>query len=511
MVAASTSTSASTTGGTSTMLMRLQMKTRLRLRMRMLLILLIVTVPATVESFRPSRPLRRPLRAVGRLDQPLHRYPDTTTRTVTTTTSTTTTTTTTTLEANKRDQPPKKDETEPFAWPSWRSSNKEKVKEKKDDTALPQSSRGWWPRRKPSQESEPRAESSVRSTGSKNNNSSKSSNNKSYPRIQTLPPTKTTATALAKARRDKIAAAQTETKKESKQFPRFFSSPRSEDGQQRAEPMGKVEDKDKGPSLAARFQSLWNTTQDSKDQTKNEQQADGDTNPLFVVQNMIVSAATSSMQRISKQLSTGIGGIGSTIGSTIGIGGQQQEQGPTEKWIPVFPKTRISPGEIVPVTIQGIDLLVVASKDGTKLYCMLNSCPHLGTPLALETGLMERRPIETTAGTPSPTNPNNNMELPFTETDVMNMLQQDGCEDCIVCPLHRTAFALESGQVRGEWCPYPPVIGPIMGSIKPRTAATVYDIRTRGKYVQVRILESNSSKDTGSGGSGSDGGGGASS
>jgi hypothetical protein len=50
-----------------------------------------------------------------------------------------------------------------------------------------------------------------------------------------------------------------------------------------------------------------------------------------------------------------------------------------EEWVPVFPKTRLSPGEIVPATVAGIDLLVIASKDGRKLYCITNSCPHLGT------------------------------------------------------------------------------------------------------------------------------------
>ena len=63
-----------------------------------------------------------------------------------------------------------------------------------------------------------------------------------------------------------------------------------------------------------------------------------------------------------------------------------------EEWIVVAPKTRIMPGEIVPLTVAGIDLLLVASKDGSQLHCIANSCPHLGTPLELAS--LERRPIE---------------------------------------------------------------------------------------------------------------------
>jgi len=137
-----------------------------------------------------------------------------------------------------------------------------------------------------------------------------------------------------------------------------------------------------------------------------------------------------------------------------------------EEWVVVFPKTRIDPGEIVPVSIGGIDLLVVAARDGEKLYCLENSCSHLGTPL--ETGLVEQRPAIDKKRT-----------FPISKEPTM--------EDCIVCPTHKTAFALDSGEVRGAWCPYPPVLGKMMGNVKNPAPVTVFEIRAKGKNIEARI------------------------
>jgi nitrite reductase/ring-hydroxylating ferredoxin subunit len=160
-----------------------------------------------------------------------------------------------------------------------------------------------------------------------------------------------------------------------------------------------------------------------------------------------------------------------------------------EEWVVVAPKTRIAPGQMVPITVAGLDLLLVASKDGSALYCTANSCPHLGTPL--EVGMLERRPIELSSENNNPNRTSSTLEDEgmsiLQETDIAKLLSQDGCEDCIVCPLHKTAFALASGEVRGEWCPYPPVIGTMMGAIKGKSSLPTFDVRTRGKNIEVRI------------------------
>lgn len=115
-----------------------------------------------------------------------------------------------------------------------------------------------------------------------------------------------------------------------------------------------------------------------------------------------------------------------------------------EEWIVVASKTSIAPGALVPISAAGLDLLLVASKDGSALHCVANSCPHLGTPL--EIGTLERRPVEY-----SDYDAGNSDETPSNvqENYLAKLLTQDGCEDCIICPLHKTAFALESGEVRG--------------------------------------------------------------
>eukprot|EP00980_Cylindrotheca_fusiformis_P012542 scaffold3079_cov119-Cylindrotheca_fusiformis.AAC.18 len=158
------------------------------------------------------------------------------------------------------------------------------------------------------------------------------------------------------------------------------------------------------------------------------------------------------------------------------------KQSSNEEWVAVASKTSMAPGALVPVSAAGLDLLLVASKDGSALHCIANSCPHLGTPL--EIGTLERRPIEyPESDSDSAVEKSSNLQ----ETYIAKLLAQDGCEDCIVCPLHRTAFALDSGEVRGEWCPYPPVVGKMVGAIKSRSNLAVFDVRTKGKNIEVRL------------------------
>lgn len=144
--------------------------------------------------------------------------------------------------------------------------------------------------------------------------------------------------------------------------------------------------------------------------------------------------------------------------------------GKKEEWVVACTKTKVGPGVIIPCTVSGLDIIIFASRDGQRLDAFANACPHLGSPFDLAT--VERKPA---------------LEGKGTNTGGGT---KDGCVDCIVCPVHRTAFEIESGVVRGEWCPYPPVIGNIMGLTKPKTDLLKFAVRLRGKNVEVRIATS---------------------
>jgi len=64
----------------------------------------------------------------------------------------------------------------------------------------------------------------------------------------------------------------------------------------------------------------------------------------------------------------------------------------------------------------------------------------------------------------------------------MNLPMQSGkiTDDCaIVCPFHRSAFDLESGDVK-EWSPWPPLVGKALGALGP---ADLQDRNQRGCFV----------------------------
>lgn len=138
-----------------------------------------------------------------------------------------------------------------------------------------------------------------------------------------------------------------------------------------------------------------------------------------------------------------------------------------EEWVVACPKTRVGPGQIIPCTINGLDIIIFASRDGQRLDAFANSCPHLGSPFDL--GTIERKPVTT----------DNRRRKKDDGTG-------DGCVDCIVCPVHQTAFEIQSGQVQGEWCPYPPLLGGIMGFMKSKNSLVKFAVRLRGKNVEVR-------------------------
>ena len=62
-----------------------------------------------------------------------------------------------------------------------------------------------------------------------------------------------------------------------------------------------------------------------------------------------------------------------------------------------------------------------------------------------------------------------------------------------MCPLHRSAFDLRTGKLKGPWCPAPPLIGPLTGKLKSPRELQTFQARQQGGKVQV-LLDINAKK-----------------
>jgi len=303
--------------------------------------------------------------------------------------------------------------------------------------------------------------------------------------------------ARKKAERERDARTKKEEQKRKNQIE--LLKKKKEDQQREREKLEKQKEKQRQQEMAKMERER--QKEDKKRERGTKEEVDGSGGLLSGVQSFLTNNTLFNSTKASNETASAVddrvkGGGGNPF-SMVQKFLTERTSKPVEQWVTVFRKTRIMPGQMVPVSVMGLDLLVIASRDGRRLYCIANSCPHLGTPL--EMGQLVRLPVDDkTPGKGKKETPPSSSAAPqspiiteafdrLTERDVSNLLSQDGCEDCVVCPLHRTAFALESGDVRGEWCPYPPILGKVTGMVKQPTGAAVFDVRTRGKFVEVRI------------------------
>ena len=58
----------------------------------------------------------------------------------------------------------------------------------------------------------------------------------------------------------------------------------------------------------------------------------------------------------------------------------------------------------------------------------------------------------------------------------------------IVCPLHRSAFSLQTGEVQ-DWCPWPPVVGKVLSAISPAKVLPVFPLRVEDGNILVDVPE----------------------
>ena len=117
-----------------------------------------------------------------------------------------------------------------------------------------------------------------------------------------------------------------------------------------------------------------------------------------------------------------------------------------EAWIPLLSTSDISPGELKSVAAASQSILVSCDYDG-QVYASANVCPHLGTPL-----------VDGSVG--------------------------DGV---ITCAQHKSSWDLATGEIAGEWCPFPPVVGPLLGKLQGPRPLEVYSVRENNGQIEALL------------------------
>lgn len=114
-------------------------------------------------------------------------------------------------------------------------------------------------------------------------------------------------------------------------------------------------------------------------------------------------------------------------------------------WTSVLAESELPTGSRQVVTVDGKAILML-NHEGT-IYAVDNTCPH--------------------------------MKLPLKKGKITD-------DNAIVCPWHRSAFDLCSGEPK-EWTPWPPGIGKVMGMISNEKALPTFSTRTEEGQIWIDI------------------------
>ncbi len=114
-------------------------------------------------------------------------------------------------------------------------------------------------------------------------------------------------------------------------------------------------------------------------------------------------------------------------------------------WIKALAAETLAPGTRQIVKLEEQSLLLL--NESGNIYAINNICPHLKLPL--------KKGKVTAEGT-------------------------------IVCPWHRSEFDLETGEVK-DWCPFPPVVGNVLGKISTEKTLGVFPTRIEDGQILVDL------------------------
>ena len=114
-------------------------------------------------------------------------------------------------------------------------------------------------------------------------------------------------------------------------------------------------------------------------------------------------------------------------------------------WTKVLSATELPLGDRKLVKVGDQKILII-NRNG-ELHAVNNACPHLKLPLK------------------------------------KGELTEDGA---IVCPFHRSAFDLCTGEVK-NWTPWPPVVGNVLGKISSEKKLSVFSTRVEDGSIWIDI------------------------
>ncbi|BAY60619.1 MULTISPECIES: Rieske (2Fe-2S) protein [Calothrix] len=114
-------------------------------------------------------------------------------------------------------------------------------------------------------------------------------------------------------------------------------------------------------------------------------------------------------------------------------------------WIQVIAENELPPNERKVVKVENRSILLVHHNN--KIYALENSCPH--------------------------------MKLPLKKGKITE-------EGAIVCPFHRSAFDLNTGNPT-EWITFPPGINKLMGLVSQEKAIAVFPTRVENGNILIGV------------------------
>jgi len=121
---------------------------------------------------------------------------------------------------------------------------------------------------------------------------------------------------------------------------------------------------------------------------------------------------------------------------------------PSLQWLQTGVKAGdIANQELKAITIGGVDVLLGKDESGS-LFVVANLCPHIGTPMS-------------------------------EGADVIG--------DAIICPLHGSSFSTKTGELI-DWCPSPPIIGPLTGALIEKKNLLIFETRTNFFGGEIEVL-----------------------